>query len=140
MRGGGMKQRPMAVWLGLGLGVFGVLLLTRPIWAADISGTWEVSYWYGDSVQSFTLEITQDGSRISGAGVARLHSGRDTVSVSVTGETFAGRDFRLRVVAISGTEVRAQDFVGGWFQDQMSGRTEGDLGTRMFRGTRRWTE
>jgi hypothetical protein len=113
-----------------------LFLLASPLVAANISGTWEISYWYGVSVQTFTLELTQDGAQVSGTGTACLSDGRDTVLVEVSGETVARRDFRLRIVDSTGSVFGVHEFIGGWFRDRMSGTTEGDLGSRVFRGTR----
>ena len=125
----------MVRW-GLGAGVLALFLLAPPLLAANISGTWQVSYWYGVTVQSFTLELTQDGAQVSGTGIAHLNDGRDTVLVEVSGATVARRDFRLRIVDSTGSVFRAHEFIGGWFRDRMSGTTEGDLGSRVFRGKR----
>jgi hypothetical protein len=121
-----------------GLGALAVLslALARPLLAADISGRWEASDWYGASVQSFTLGLTQDGAQVSGTGVAYLGSERDTVFLDVAGTRVWGRDFRLTVVDIAGTAFDTHHFIGGCFRDEMSGRTEGDLGARIFTGRR----
>lgn len=48
------------------LGVAAVLafLVARPLLAAEISGTWEISYQIAQGRQTITLELVQKGSRV----------------------------------------------------------------------------
>ncbi len=121
------------------LGVAAVLafLVARPLLAADISGTWEISYQMGQGRQTIiTVELVQEGSRLSGSGTMRAERVGDAVRVEVRSGTAGNNDVRFLLVGEGGSAARPQEFVGDWYRDEMSGLTEGAFGSRMFTGAR----
>ena len=123
-------------WM-LGVGAVLALLVARPLLAADISGTWEISYQIAQGqAQTITLELVQEGSRVSGSGTMRADSMGDAVRVEVRSGTVGSADFRFLLVEEGGSASLPQEFIGGWYRDEMSGRTDGAFGTRMFTGAR----
>ena len=122
-------------WM-LGVGAVLALLVARPLLAADISGTWEISYQMAQGRQTITLELVQEGSRVSGSGTMRADSMGDAVRVEVRSGTAGSGDFRFLLVEAGGSASRPQEFIGDWYRDEMSGRTDGAFGSRMFTGTR----
>ncbi len=122
-------------WM-LGVGAVLALLVARPLLAADISGTWEISYQMAQGRQTITLELVQEGSRVSGSGTMRADSMGDAVRVEVRSGTAGNNDFRLLLAEEGGSAPRLQEFIGDWYRDEMSGRTDGAFGSRMFTGAR----
>ena len=112
------------------------LLVARPLFAADLSGTWEIAYRTEQGRQTITLEIVHGGSRVSGRGIMRGDSGASVVQVEVRTGTARDGDFRFLVVAEGGSGFRGQEFSGNWFRDEMSGQTDGVFGSWIFTGTR----
>jgi len=113
-----------------------VVVAARPLFAADLSGTWDVSCRVGPDLEVLTLEVDQRGSGISGVGTMRMSSTGEAVHVEVRSGTVRGLDFRFFVV-VDGGDARPQEFTGDWHGDEMSGLTQGDFGGRMFNGARR---
>ena len=122
-------------WM-LGVGAVLALLMARPLLAADISGTWEISYQMAQGRQTITLELVQAGSRVSGSGTMRADSMGDAVRVEVRSGTAGNNDVRFLLVEEGGSAPRPQEFIGDWYRDEMSGRTDGAFGTGMFTGVR----
>ncbi len=120
------------------LGVAAVLafLVARPLLAADISGTWEISYQMAQGRQTITLELVHEGSRVSGSGTMRADSMGDALRVEVRSGTAGNSDFSFLLVEEGGSAYRPQEFIGAWYRDEMSGETEGAFGTGMFTGVR----
>ena len=123
-------------WI-LGVGAVLAFLVVRPLLAADISGTWEISSQMPGGRQTITLEIVQDGSRVTGTGTMRIDGIGDAVRMEVRSGTAGGGDFRFLLVEQDGSTSRPQEFIGNWYRDEMSGRTDGAFGSRMFTGARR---
>ena len=113
------------------------ILVARPLFAADLSGTWEIVYRIEQDRHTLTLEIVQEGSRVLGGGSMRGESAGGVVQVEVRSGTARGSDFRFVLVAEGGSTSRGQEFSGSWYRDEMSGQTNGAFGSRMFTGTRR---
>jgi len=104
------------------------LLWARPIFAADISGTWDISCWIGEEHQLITLDLLQEGSRLSGMGTLRTDETGEVVRVVVQSGTVGLRDlrffdYRFSVVEMGRTVGSPQEFMGSWYRDEMSGRT-----------------
>ena len=131
----GLGRSSRLRWV-LGAGSVLVFLVTRPLLAADISGTWEISSQMARGRQTIVLELVQDGSRVSGTGTMRIDGGGEAVRVEVRSGTARGGDFRFLLVEDGGPVSRPQEFVGNWYKDEMSGRTDGAFGSRMFAGAR----
>jgi len=123
-------------WM-MGAGVLLSLLVARPLFAADLSGTWEIAYWVGEDRQSVTLEIVQEGSVVLGGGTMRGGSLGSVAEVEVQLGTAGGGAFHFVLVEEGGVASRGQEFTGKWYRDEMSGQTDGAFGARMFTGTRR---
>ncbi len=121
-------------WM-LGVGAVLAFLVARPLLAADISGTWEISYQISQGSQTITLELVQEGSRVTGSGTMRATMG-DAVRVEVRSGTAGSGAFRFLLVEEDGSASGPQEFIGDWFRDEMSGRTDGAFGSRMFTGAR----
>ena len=95
-------------WM-LGVGAILALLVARPLLAADISGTWEISYQIGQGqAQTITLELVQKGSRVSGSGTMRADSIGDAIRVEVRSGTAGSRDFSFRLVEEGGSALSSQ--------------------------------
>ena len=111
--------------------------LARPLLAADLSGTWEVSFRSGLSSQTIRLELVQRGSTVSGMGTLRSSDTDGAIQVQVRSGTASRGAFHIVLTETGGVASRGQDFVGKWYRDEMSGRTDGMLGTHVFTGVRR---
>ena len=114
-----------------------VFLLARPLLAADLSGTWDITCRIGSDRQIITLELVHRGSTVSGVGTVRRESTQNPVQVEVRSGIADGVDFRFFLVEASGSLSRPQLFFGSWYRDEMSGLTEGVFGSRIYRGDRR---
>jgi hypothetical protein len=112
------------------------LLVARPVFAADLSGTWEITYRTEQGRQTITLEIVHGGSRVSGSGIMRGDSGAAVVQVEVQTGTARDGDFRFLLVGQGESGFRGQEFTGNWFRNEMSGQTDGVFGSWIFTGTR----
>jgi len=122
--------------------VFGACALVtffaaRPLLAADISGTWDLSCRIGEDRQTITLELVQDGSQVSGMGTLRVGDMGRAVRVAVQAGIAHAGDFHFFLVEEGRSEGHPQKFSGSWYRDEMSGQTNGVFGARMFRGARR---
>jgi len=133
----GVASKARRLWLSLGAGLVLALLVVRPLLAADLTGTWDISCWIGQDHQTITLELAQDGRSVSGAGTVWFDDSRDSVLVEVRSGTVHGVDFRLSVARVGGAALPPQEFFGSWYRNEMSGRTDGAFGRRVFSGSRR---
>jgi hypothetical protein len=115
--------------------IIAAFLIARPTLAADFSGTWTVSYIVGEESQTVLLDVVQERSTLSGVGSLRLGIG-DPVAVQIRQGWASSRSFRFELVATNGPQGPAQSFFGDWYKNELSGRTDGMFGSRVFRGTR----
>jgi hypothetical protein len=140
-RGGHVLVERLGEFTGLGwmlsAGILVTLVIVHPLLAADITGTWEVSYRVGQSQQVLIVELVQEGSGVSGIGTIQTANEENAVRVVVRSGAARAGDFRFLLTEDGGSESRSQEFVGDWYGDEMSGLTSGMLGTGMFAGTRR---
>lgn len=121
----------------LGITACLVVVLVRPLLAADISGTWEISCWIGQDRQVITLELIQDGRDLSGEGILRRGAAGDSARVFVRSGTVSWGDFQFMIAEGLGPAARLQGFEGDWFGNEMSGLAKGEYGSRIFHGVRR---
>lgn len=115
-------------------GLIAGFLLARPLLAADLTGTWEISYQVGQDAETVLLSVDHDGSTLTGEGTLRLGAG-DAMPVVVRAGSIRRGDFRFQLTGARGATLRA--LWGAWHEDEMSGRTDGTFGSRMFVGVRR---
>lgn len=123
-------------WM-MGAGVILALFVARPLFAADLSGTWEIAYWVGEDRQFVTLEVVHEGSVVLGGGTMRGGSPGSVAEVEVRSGTAGGGAFHFVLVEEGGVASHGQEFTGKWYRDEMSGQTDGAFGARMFSGARR---
>lgn len=131
------RRRGIRWWLGLSGAAALVFFLGHPLLAADLSGTWDITCRVGPDRQIITLELVHEGSTVSGVGTVRWESTQNPVQVEVHSGTADGVDFRFFLLDASGPTSPPQVFFGNWYRDEMSGLTEGDFGSRIYRGNRR---
>ena len=112
-------------------------IAVRPLLAADISGTWDLSCRIGPEQQTITLELVQDGSQVSGFGILRTDDMGSPVRVAVRSGTAQAGDFLLFLVEAGRSGGHPQEVRGRWYRDEMDGQTNGAFGARMFIGVRR---
>ena len=129
-------QRHRVRWIlgGLALAMF---FSVRPILAADLSGTWDLTCRLGDDRQIISLELIHDGSRLAGSGTIRMENTGAGVPVELRVGRVRGRDFSFSLLEIGRPGARPQYFDGSWFRNEMSGLSTGAFGARVFRGDRR---
>lgn len=112
-------------------------LIARPLFAADLTGTWDLSYYVGLERQVITLSIEHDGGALSGEGILSPGGTSEWHHVELREGTVSGRDFRFILVRTDTDGVPSQSFSASWYHDEMSGRTDGAFGSRVFTGARR---
>jgi hypothetical protein len=131
----GWRGRLSLRWL---LGVFAVaaFFAARPLLAADISGSWDLSCQIGEERQGLRLELVMKGSEVTGTGTLRVdrNGTGEPVLVRAAG-TVKGWDFKVSVEGRPGG--RPQEFRGSWYKNEMSGISSGEFGSRLFTGSRR---
>jgi len=117
--------------------IIAAFLLARPSLAADFSGTWAISYRVGQDTQTILLDIVQERSALSAVGSFRVGAVGDPVPVEIRQGWAGARMFRFQLAALNDPESPLQSFFGDWYKNEMSGRTDGRFGSRMFVGVRR---
>jgi hypothetical protein len=134
-------RRARAKW-GLAVGAVLAVAIARPLLAADLTGTWDISSRVGHDRQTITLEVVHDGATVTGAGVMRMDGAAAAARVAIRSAIVGrpdGSDFRIVLVQIDSAGARPQELIGAWYRHEMSGRVEGAYGSRMFWGVRRRT-
>jgi hypothetical protein len=114
-------------------------LVSRPLLAEEISGTWEIAVRVGEEVEIYHLELVREWFSLSGAGTMQMGAGAP-VRVQVVTGTVHQRDFRFLLVEVGGVPSGRRELFGAWHMDEMSGLAIGPFGDRRFSGTRLQTE
>jgi len=113
------------------------LAVACPLLAADVSGSWDISYWTAHTRQTIVLELVQDGSRLSGTATLRVADTDSMIDATVQGTASRSGDFHFLLVDADRLQSRSQEFVGSWYRNEMSGLTSGSFGEAIFAGVRR---
>ena len=111
-------------WI-LGACALVTFIAVRPLLAADISGTWDLSCRIGPEQQTITLELVQDGSQVSGFGILRTDDMGSPVRVAVRSGTAPAGDFLLFLVEAGRSGVTAKSSGGDGIEVRWAGRPMG---------------
>lgn len=106
-------------------------LAASPSAAQDLSGTWELSVPGGRGAQTMALDLTQDGSALTG-----------TITMTMGGRRGGGGGGQAREIEISDGSVEGSSFTftmtvefnGNGFSQVFSGTFEGDTMTGEIQG------
>lgn len=134
--------------------IVALALAASPAVAQDLTGTWELSAEGGRGAQSMALDLTQDGSDLTGTLTMAMGGGRrgggggggGTREIEISDGSVDGSSFTFTMTIEFNGNAFSQVFSGTYEGDTMKGEIEGGRGggrggrggggPREFTGTR----